>query len=155
MDGVHFAWTWGCFPSLAGELPNWPVLLVNKTPKFPNMRGNDSAIDGSGSSRPLSNRGTGRDFETQPTMPKMPAGDHLPNHGITACPNWLETKNPRMWHKILRMDKKKFGGCVKISGMPKNFRGTRKCFRGWLKNNWGAKKKSGQWTKYIRALHYF
>jgi hypothetical protein len=35
-------------------------------------------------------------FKTPFSVPNMPAPDHLANHGITARPKWIKTKNPRM-----------------------------------------------------------
>jgi hypothetical protein len=36
------------------------------------------------------------EFEAPSKVPKLPASDHLGNHGITACSKWLETNNPYM-----------------------------------------------------------
>ena len=49
------------------------------------------------------------ELETPSALPKMPAGDHLANHGIMASPNWLEAKNPRKLQIIFRGVDKKFG----------------------------------------------
>ena len=72
------------------------------------------------------------ELKTPLTVPKMPSGDHLPNYGITAHPNWLEIKNPRMWTQNFEDEPKKFGGSEKFSGDAKKFPRNTKMFSGMI-----------------------
>jgi hypothetical protein len=71
-----------------------------------------------------------RVLETPPAVPKLPARDHLANHGITACPNWLETKKSAQVTQNFEDGPKKFGGCEKVSGDAKKFPQNMKMFLG-------------------------
>jgi hypothetical protein len=71
----------------------------------------------------------------------MPAGDHLPNHGITAWPKWENKKNPRIATQNFEDGQKKFGGCQNISGDAKIFPRNTKMFSGMTYENSGSQKK--------------
>jgi len=63
-------------------------------------------------------------FETPPAVPKLPTIDQLHNHGTTAIPKWLETKNPRIGHNKFWAISKIFRGLENIFGQQINIWGS-------------------------------
>jgi len=71
-----------------------------------------------------------KEFETPPAVPKLPTLNQLHNHGTTAFPKWLETKNPRMEHNKFRARTKKCRDLENIFGAVNKFLGQGNKFPG-------------------------
>jgi hypothetical protein len=66
-------------------------------------------------------RYTGLEFETPPSVPKLPTIDQLPNNGTTAFLKWLKPQNLRMGHNNFRALTQKLWGLENISALEYKF----------------------------------